>query len=355
MNWLKKTKKIESPVCNKVHIGYRCLLECQPQILVSHLPVVVKQRNPMKVLSIILLLFLCLPSLGQQKQVCFTLDDLPVVHYGIADSTYQKELFHKIIRSLKSNKVPAIGFVNERKLYLNGKVLPWQVSLLKSWVANGLELGNHTFSHPDYNSVPFREFTADVIKGEPILKKILKEQNQSLKYFRHPFLHVGNTKVKADSLTAFLTKRNYVVAPVTIDNEDYLFALAYKRAKDKKDEALAGRIGQDYIAYMEKKLKYYEMLSNQLFGRNISHILLIHSSLLNADYLDALIGMYKANNYTFISMADALKDPAYQTEITAFGNWGVSWMDRWALSAGKKGEFLKEDPITPDYVKKMAK
>jgi hypothetical protein len=30
-------------------------------------------------------------------------------------------------------------------------------------------------------------------------------------------------------------------------------------------------------------------------------------------------------------------------------------MDRWALSAGKKGEFLKEDPITPDYVKKMAK
>jgi len=308
----------------------------------------------MKALSVILFLVFGLVSFGQQKQVCFTLDDLPVVNYGITDSTYQKELFHKIVRSLKTNNVPAIGFVNARKLYLNGKLLPFQVKLLKNWSANGLELGNHTFSHPDYNSVPFRSFTTDVIKGEPILKKVLTEQNQSLKYFRHPFLHVGNTKAKADSLTDFLGKRNYVVAPVTIDNEDYLFALAYKIAKDKNDEVLASKIGGDYIAYMEQKLKYYEMLSNKLFGRNISHILLMHSSLLNADYLDSLIAMYKANDYAFVSLGNALKDSAYQTEITVFGNWGISWMDRWALSAGKKGDFFKEDPITPEYVKKIA-
>jgi peptidoglycan/xylan/chitin deacetylase (PgdA/CDA1 family) len=308
----------------------------------------------MKIKLITLFLAFSWMSFGQQKQVCFTLDDLPVVNYGITDSTYQKELFHKIVRSLKTNNVPAIGFVNARKLYLNGKLLPFQVNLLKSWSANGLELGNHTFSHPDYNSVPFREFTTDVIKGEPILKKVLKEQNQSLKYFRHPFLHVGNTKAKADSLTDFLTKRNYVAAPVTIDNEDYLFALAYKKAKDKNDSALASKIGGDYIAYMEEKLKYYEMLSNQLFGRNISHTLLMHSSLINADYLDSLIAMYKSNNYTFVSLGEALKDLAYQTEITVFGNWGISWIDRWALSTGKKGDFFKEDPITPDYIKKMA-
>lgn len=308
----------------------------------------------MKKLLILLLLAINWMSFGQQKQVCFSFDDLPVVSYGINDSTYQKELLHKIIHSLKTNNVPAIGFVNARKLYLNGKVLAWQIQLLKSWTTNGLELGNHTFSHPDYNTTAFRAFTADVVKGEPILKKVLKEHNQKLKYFRHPFLHVGNSKAKADSLTDFLTQRNYVVAPVTIDNEDYLFALAYKRAKDKKDEALASKIGQDYIGYMEKKLKYYETLSNRLFGRNISQILLMHSSLINADYLDSLISMYKSNNYTFVSLTDALIDPAYQTGITVFGNWGISWMDRWALSAGKKGDFFKDDPETPDYIRKMA-
>jgi hypothetical protein len=80
----------------------------------------------------------------------------------------------------------------------------------------------------------------------------------------------------------------------------------------------------------------------------------MHSSLINADYLDSLIAMYKSNNYTFVSLGEALKDLAYQTEITVFGNWGISWIDRWALSTGKKGDFFKEDPITPDYIKKMA-
>ena len=144
------------------------------------------------------------------------------------------------------------------------------------------------------------------------------------------------------------------MAPVTIDNEDYLFALAYKRTKQKNDTVLLNKIGLDYIAYMEKKLHYFEMQSNNLFGRNIIKILLLHTSLLNSDYLDSLISIYKTRKYIFVSTDDALKDPAYNTEITVFGNWGISWIDKWALSAGKKGEFFKEDPPTPDYIKRLA-
>ena len=105
---------------------------------------------------------------------------------------------------------------------------------------------------------------------------------------------------------------------------------------------------------MEKKLKYFEMQSNNMFGRDISQILLLHASMLNSDYLDSLIALYKANNYVFVSMDEALKDTAYKTEITVYGNWGISWIDKWALSAGKKGEFFEEDPETPDYIKKLA-
>lgn len=60
---------------------------------------------------------------------------------------------------------------------------------------------------------------------------------------------------------------------------------------------------------------------------------------------------YKSHGYSFISMKDALKDEAYQTEITIYNNWGISWLDRWALSKGKKGDFFQGDPVTPDYVK----
>lgn len=306
----------------------------------------------MRVILISLFFTLIIDGFSQQKQVCFSIDDMPVVSYGISDSVSQKDIFNRIFLTVKENKVPAIGFVNEGKLYSNDVLIPYQADLLKSWVAGGLELGNHTFSHRDYNNVSFPIYTTSIINGETVTRKLLSEQNKPIRYFRHPFLHVGRTKSKADSLSDFLNKHKYRVAPVTIDTEDYLFALAYSRAKQENDTSLMTRIGAEYMAYMEKKIKHYEKQANHLFGRNISQILLIHANLLNADYLNRLIALYKSRNYAFITMEDALKDPAYQTQITVFGAWGISWIDRWALSMGKK-EFLKEDPTTPEYIKKL--
>lgn len=302
----------------------------------------------------IIFLIFNLAAYGQEKQVCFSFDDLPVVTYSMSDSTHQKELFNKIVFALKRHNIPAVGFVNAKKLYDKEGIIQYQVDLLNNWITNGLELGNHTFSHSDYNEVSYRTYTEDIIKGETAVDRILYRQNHPIKYFRHTYLHVGNTKAKADSLDDFLIMHNYLVAPVTIDNEDYLFASAYERTKKKKDTVLMKKIGDDYLVYMDKKLKYYEIQSKNLFGKNIRQILLLHTSMLNSDYLDALIALYQANNYAFVSLADALKDPAYKTAITVYGNWGISWIDKWALSAGKKGVFFKEDPTTPDYIMKLA-
>lgn len=309
----------------------------------------------MKIHSLFFLLFFFLQNIiAQNKNICVTIDDLPVVSYGMNDSTFQRKLMDGIINSLKKHDIPAIGFVNERKLYTNDSINKFQVSLLEKWADNNLELGNHTFSHPDYNKVAFADFTKDVLKGELVTKQILAERNKSLKYFRHPFLHIGNTKEKYNSLTNFLKSINYTTAPVTIDNEDYIFAVAYKRAKEKSDSVLAAKIGSDYINYMESKLHYFENQSQKIFGKNINHILLMHASWLNSDYIDSLAIMLKKNNYNFISMDETLRDELYQTEITKFGNWGISWLDIWALSQGKKGDFFKDEPQTPDYIKKSA-
>jgi len=114
------------------------------------------------------------------------------------------------------------------------------------------------------------------------------------------------------------------------------------------------KIGADYLVYMESKLKYFEKQVYQLFGREINQILLLHASLLNADYLDSLAKMFLKNNYKFVTMGEALQDKAYETSITVYGNWGISWIDRWALSQGKKGDFFKGEPATPEYIKKLS-
>lgn len=308
----------------------------------------------MKILLLFILIIPGLLSFGQKKKVCFSFDDLPVVTYGITDPDFQKNLIDKLILSLKSNKIPAIGFVNEAKLFNNQGKIQFQVDFLNNWVDNGLDLGNHTYSHPDYNTTSFKNYSTDILKGETVTKEILNKKNKSIKYFRHPFLHVGNTKEKADSLSNFLHNHGYIVGPVTIDNEDYLFAKAYKKAIEKTDTKMMIKIGHDYLDYMESKLKYFEKQANILFGRDINQILLLHASSLNSDYVDSLAFIFRKNNYYFVSMDEALKDNAYKSNITVFGNWGISWIDKWALSQGKAGSFFKDEPTTPDYIKKLA-
>jgi peptidoglycan/xylan/chitin deacetylase (PgdA/CDA1 family) len=294
-------------------------------------------------------------SIAQTKQVCFTIDDLPTVTYGITDSLYQEQLTRNLVTKLNAAKIPATAFVNEIKLHPGGPLSKSQVKLLQIWLDHGLELGNHSYSHFDYNNTSFDRYTNDIVKGEKITSELLKKKNLKIKYFRHPFLHVGQTKPKADSLEQFLLNRGYIIAPVTLDNEEYLFASAYHRAKAKKDEQLASRIGNDYITYMEKKLLYFERGSSALFGRDIKHILLIHANALNAEYIDELAAMFVRNGYGFVKLEEALTDPAYQHDISAFGKWGISWIERWALSEKKDKDFFKDDPATPEYIANLAR
>lgn len=303
----------------------------------------------------LLFLFLCFAtSFAQQKTICVSVDDLPTVHYGIQDDDFNLEITQKLIEAFDKYHIPAIGFVNEGKLYRNGKLQQNRVKLLEMWLKGGYELGNHTFSHHNYDQVDYETYTNDIVKGEEITKKLSEKYQMPYRFFRHPYLRMGATQAKADSLTDFVQKRGYTIAPVTIDNADYLFAKSYHNAYVAKDKELMHKIGQDYVAYMEAKILFYESRSQVLFDRNIPHVLLCHASLLNADYMPELAEMYIKNGYTFIDQSKAIEDTAYNSPITRFGTWGISWIDRWALSMGYKGDFFKDDPETPNYIKELS-
>jgi peptidoglycan/xylan/chitin deacetylase (PgdA/CDA1 family) len=298
-------------------------------------------------------LLCCTVAFAQQKQICITVDDLPAVAYG---EDNKREITEKLIQHFDKYEIPAIGFVNEGKLFYNGKLNPEQVDLLKHWLESGYELGNHTYNHLDYNKSSFEKFTGEITKGELITKPLSEKFNLPWQYFRHPFLHVGQTKAKADSLSKFLKNANYIEAPVTVDNADYLFAKAYSNANKASDKALMKRIGGEYVNYMEAKVVYFEKLTDKLFGRQIPQILLTHANLINADYYDDLAEMFIKSGYGFIALETALKDPVYQTEITAFGSYGISWLDRWALSKeGFDRSILRKDIPTPKFITEAIK
>ncbi|GAB4037664.1 polysaccharide deacetylase family protein [Spirosoma gilvum] len=303
---------------------------------------------------LICLLLLLTSTAEAQKRMVITIDDLPTVSSFYKTPQQKQQLTQKLLAHVTYAHVPAIGFVIGGLLQSASRPDSAQIALLQQWLEAGLELGNHTFAHKDYNLIPFEESKADVIQGEMIVKNFVEKQGKPFRYFRHPYLRKGDTPAKKDSLENFLRQRGYREAPVTIDNSDWLFARAYDHALMLNDAALMAQVGQNYVDYMLDCVAYYEAQSQALFNRPISQILLIHANSINADFLGKLLSELKNRGYSFITLDEALKDDAYQSADTYTGKGGISWLHRWALTRGKKGEFFKGEPEVPAAIDELA-
>jgi peptidoglycan/xylan/chitin deacetylase (PgdA/CDA1 family) len=286
--------------------------------------------------------------------VAITFDDLPMNTKYLQDGKQWIEQTQKILNTIKKYNIPAIGFVNEYKLYVNDLLDSSRLKALQLWVDADLELGNHTFSHRDYHHTDEHIFFEDIIKGEKITNKLLSLKNRKLEYFRHPYLHTGMSLGKKKALEDFLRDHDYIIAPVTIDNGEWIYARAYENAYNKNDFELMKMIGQDYINYMMDKTKYFENQSVKLFGREIKQILLLHANMINADYFDDLAEELIKHNYQFISLKEALTDTAYQSEDTFIGRGGISWLHRWSYTKKVDKSFFAGEPEVPQNILDIA-
>jgi peptidoglycan/xylan/chitin deacetylase (PgdA/CDA1 family) len=289
----------------------------------------------------------------QRREVAITFDDLPVIS-TLKDDESLKEITDKLLATFKQSKTPVIGFVNEIKLYPNDRLDPARVALLKEWLDAGLELGNHSYSHHSLNSTPLSEFEADVLRGETITRGLVAGRQKQLRYFRHPFLHTGRSVETRDQFVSFLHSHGYTVAPVTIDNSDWIFARAYDNARDANDPAAMKQVADAYVPYMEAKFAYYENQSHKLFGRQIKQVLLVHANAINADHFKDIVAMLQKRGYRFITLQDALSDKAYASPDTFTGPGGISWLDRWAITRKEPATFFAGEPRTPEFVMKLA-
>lgn len=280
------------------------------------------------------------------RAVSFTFDDLPATRFAsVADA---EEMTTRLLAHIRALKIPAVGFVNESKLFARPGTSASMIRLLDAWLDVGAELGNHTYSHLRLFDVPLQEVQTDVLRGERETRRLMAARGQRLRYFRHPTLNTGPDAETKQAFERFLADHGYAVAPVTIDNDEYLYALAYDRARERADSALMARLGHDYIRYMRETFQFYEALSDSVLGREPAQILLLHANALNADYLDGLAAMIAERGYRFVSLEQALQDPAYQLPDHYVGPRGLSWLMRWAITRRRQPG---EQPGVPDWVR----
>lgn len=287
-----------------------------------------------------------------QKFVSLTIDDLPVVT-SINTENAKNEITRKIVSQIKKENVPAIGFVNEGQLFTDGRRDEAKVDLLRQWLDAGIDLGNHAYSHPDLNAIGLDEYEKDVLKGEIITKELLRQYNKKMIYFRHPFLKTGADLQTKNALDNFLKAHNYKIAPVTIAVSDWVFASAFDNAYKDKNEKLMKQISAAYIDFVLKEFEFNEKQSVKIFGYNIKHVLLLHSNSVNAENLGKVIRALKKRGYKFVSLENALTDPAYQTEDKYVGENGTEWLSRWAITRGISN-FYGSQPQLPEFVNAAA-
>lgn len=290
----------------------------------------------------------------QAREMAVTFDDLPGVVAPGEGIAQLRTLTEKLLRAIAASGIPAVGFVNEGKLAPRGSPEPDRVALLARWLDAGFELGNHTYSHFDLHRTPLAEFEEDAARGEETTRGLLAARGSRLRYFRHPFLHTGRSLETRRELEEFLAKRGSRVAPVTIDNSEWIFAKAYALARQRGDRKLAGRVADTYVSYMEAMTDYCERQSRRLFSREIRQVLLLHANALNADHFTRLVRRLRARGYSFITLDRALEDPAYASADTFTGPGGITWLHRWALTSRGQAGILPNEPPTPPFILKAA-
>jgi peptidoglycan-N-acetylglucosamine deacetylase len=269
---------------------------------------------------------------GSARKIAITFDDLPAVSVPASqtcDLAALKANTAKLLATLTAHAVPTIGFVNEGRICksLGPEALP---SLLNMWLDAGAELGNHTYSHVDIDVTTVDAYEGDIVRGEAVTSKLLSERGRTERYFRYPFLNTGRDQNTKTAIDSFLAKHGYTVAPVTIGSNEWMFAAVYADAKERGDLATMKLVTDAYVPYMEKVVSYFERASARLFGREIGEVLLVHASALNADTADQLLAMLQSRGYQFVTLAEALQDPAYATPDTYVGSDGFSEILHWA-------------------------
>jgi len=286
------------------------------------------------------------------KTMALTFDDLPKSS-GMEDIEGARRTTESILKVLKAHKGPAVGFVNEGKLYAGAAMIEERAELLRLWVKAGVTLGNHTYSHLDINDVPLKKYQDDVVRGERTYTRLMRGIPAE-RWFRHPFTHTGPTEDVKAALNKFLAARGYRIAPFTIENSDWIFSAAYKKAKASGDEAQAVRVRDEYLVYTSQMLDWDEKLSREDFGRDIPQILLIHANDLHTDALDALLTNIEKRGYRWVTLAEAMKDAAYKTPDHFVGTSGPSWLHRWRV-AKNLPDRMREEPDPPQWVVDLSK
>jgi len=258
-------------------------------------------------------------SLDAGPEIAFTFDDPKTV--PDAGLSWQ-QINERMLAALAARKIKAILFVCGKRVDSEAGR-----SLLVAWDHAGHAIGNHSYSHLNFNasghansggaSVTLAEFESDALRNEPLIHGC----THFTQLFRYPYFKEGDTTEKRDGMRSFLRQHGYRIGRATIDASDWAIDARLENRLKADPKADPTPYGDFFLQHIWERAQFYDSLAQRVLNRPVRHTLLLHHSALNAMFLDRLIAMFIARRWRPVDASRAYTDPVYDLQPKTFARW----------------------------------
>jgi len=258
-------------------------------------------------------------------RIAVTFDDLPE-HGPIQSGTTRLDLHRQLLDVLDRHRVPEVyGFVNA-----NGAQVPDGRAALELWRDRGHRLGNHTWSHPDLGEVGAAAFITEIDRNDAFLAELLGPAGDpaARRVFRYPYLRQGRDAETVDLVRRHLASQGYRIAEVTIDFSDWAYNPPFVRCTEQQHQDGVQALQRAFLQSADAHLRWSKDAAHALFGRDIAHVLLLHLGSIDAAMLDAMLTSYEEAGAVWITLDEALADPAYARDIRLPAKYWGTWLHK---------------------------
>ncbi len=273
-------------------------------------------------------------------RMAFTLDDLPVFpHLPLPEGETPRTVAARILECLDRNGVTGVfALANSWPLDVDAG----HARILDDWVAAGHHIGNHTHSHPLLNETSADDFIHDISVADEMLAPWIGKA--PLRAFRHPLEFWGNTEEKLTRVNAHLAALDYRDAGVTSWFYEWEWDRAWRHLRQTGRTEEADRLAAAFVDYAAAQVAHDAETCRAVFGHDVIGIGLLHPVAFVTGILDAFLARLRAEGVSFVPLAEALDDPAYDRSGTIVTDAFEVYQAKIAAADGRR-----VDPVPPSH------
>jgi len=280
--------------------------------------------------------------LKRHPVVALTFDDLPAGG-GLHVGQTRTGTATRLAGELRANHLKGVyGFVIGSDIDDD----PDTQGALRIWLDAGMNIGNHTWSHPELTAVSAADYIHEIALDEPALRQYAGDRDW--RWFRYPYLEEGDTLAKRDAVRGWLFAHGYRVAQVTLNFQDDDWDDPYGRCLARHDEAGIAWLKQSYMDNAAEFIRVGREEQDIAFGHEIPNVLLLHATSFTTLMLPSLLQLLRSEGFRFAPLAKVERNPVYALNPNAALPDGGSLTNQF-LDA----RHLPYPPFKPEPVEKL--